>query len=40
VEKLIIFTDSYFYLPHAVATQNDDFEVVLYVDSNKMGEEK
>jgi hypothetical protein len=40
VVKLIIVTDSYFYLPRAVTTQNDGFEVVLCVDSNKMNEEK
>lgn len=38
--ELISVTDSYLYLPHAVTTQNDDFEVVLCVDSNKMNEEK
>jgi len=40
VLKFIIVTDSCLYLPHAVTTQNDDFEVVLCVDSNKMNEEK
>jgi len=40
VVKLIIVTDSYFYLPHAVTIQNDDFEVVLCVDSNQMNEKK
>jgi hypothetical protein len=40
VVKPIIVTDSCFYLPHAVATQNDDFEVVLRIDSNKLNEEK
>jgi hypothetical protein len=40
VIKFIIVTDSCFCLPHAVTTQNDDFDVVLCVDSNKMNEEK
>jgi hypothetical protein len=40
VVKLIIVTDSCFYLPHAVTKQNDDFEVVLCVDSNKMNKDK
>jgi len=40
VVKLIIVTDCCFYLPHAFTTQNDNFEVVLHIDSNKLNEEK
>lgn len=38
--KLIIVTDFCFYLPHAVTTQDDDFEVVICVDSNIINVEK